>query len=289
MGKRKIWFLLLMCSYGCLGPVVRGISLPTVAIVWARALISSAALLLYILLKKSWKDCKNYLVPMLLSGLFLAVDWIGLFASYRYTTIATATLCYYSVSILVMSGAAVLLKEKLTGRQALCIAVAFIGMVFVSGVAEIGLPKISEIKGVLFGLLGAAGYAGVILINKKVPDGDPIMRTFLQLITAATLMSIYVLHTGDLSAFSLGAKDAILLLVLGVLMTAVAYIAYFSLIVQIPSSSVAFFSYADPVTAVVISLLLLGEPFSWYTLIGGTLIIGAAAAAELPLKRREGQ
>ena len=147
MGKLKIWFLLLMCSYGCLGPVVRGISLPTVVIVWARALISSAALLLYILLKKnSWRDCRNYLVPMLLSGLFLAVDWIGLFASYRYTTIATATLCYYSVSILVMIGAAVLLKEKLTGRQALCIAVAFVGMVFVSGVAEIGLPNTKKEK-----------------------------------------------------------------------------------------------------------------------------------------------
>ena len=28
MRKLKIEFLLLMCAYGCLGPVVRGISLP---------------------------------------------------------------------------------------------------------------------------------------------------------------------------------------------------------------------------------------------------------------------
>ena len=160
-------------------------------------------------------------------------------------------------------------------------------MVFVSGVAEGGLPKLSEIKGVLYGLLGAAGYAGVILINKKHPDGDPFLRTFLQLITATVLMSAYISRMADLSVAPLGVKDVILLLVLGVLMTAAAYIVYFSLIVRIPSSSVAFFSYADPVTAVLISLLFLGEPFSWYTLIGGILIIGAAAVAELPLKRRE--
>ena len=48
LAKLKIAFLLLMCSYGCLGLVVRGIALPTVVIVWARALISSVSLLLFL-------------------------------------------------------------------------------------------------------------------------------------------------------------------------------------------------------------------------------------------------
>ena len=167
--KLKIEFLLLMCSYGCLGLVVRGIHLPTVVIVWARALISSAALLLFMLLRRRnhWQDCKKMILPMLISGVFLAIDWIGLFASYRYTTIATTTLCYYIVPVLVMLGAVLFLGEKLSARQIVCITVAFIGMFFVSGVAENGLPGLSEIKGVLLALLGAVGYASVILINKK--------------------------------------------------------------------------------------------------------------------------
>ena len=280
--KLKIEFLLLMCAYGCLGPVVRGISLPSNVIVWARALISAIALLLFLLLfqRQGWKDSRVFFLPMVASGVFLAIDWIGLFASYRYTTIATATLCYYIVPVLVLIGAAVFLREKLTLRRAICIVIAFIGMAFVSGVVENGLPQFSEIKGVLLALLGALGYAVVILINKKYPEGDQLKRTLIQLSTAAVIMTVYILRTTDLGAYTLNAKDILLLLLLGVVMTAAAYIAYFSLIIRIPSGSVAFFSYADPVVAVIISVFFLNEPFSVFTLIGAVMIIGAAIAAE---------
>ncbi len=282
MTKMKLEYLLLMCLYGCLGPVVRGVSLPTIVIVWGRAAISAVTLLLVLVLfrRKSLKECRAFLLPMMASGFFLAVDWIGLFASYRYTTIATATLCYYVVPVLVILGAAVLMKEKLTMRKLICITVAFAGMAFVSGVAENGLPAFSEIKGVLLALFGAFGYAAVILTNRKYPEGDPLSRTFVQLCTAAVIMSVYVLSTTDLSSCAVSLKDVLLLLFLGVVMTGLAYVVYFRLIVRIPSQSVAFFSYADPVVAVLISILLLHEPFSVFTVIGAVMIIGAAIAAE---------
>ena len=127
----KFEFLLLMCSFGCLGPVVRGINLPTAVIVWARALISACALLLFHLIfrKKIGKEILSFLIPMLASGVFLAIDWIGLFASYRYTTIATATLCYYITPVLVLIGAAVFLKERLTARKVICMVVAPLSVV----------------------------------------------------------------------------------------------------------------------------------------------------------------
>ena len=50
-------------------------------------------------------------------------------------------------------GAAILMHEQLTARKLLCIAVALIGMVFVSGVADSGLPDAGEAKGILLGLL----------------------------------------------------------------------------------------------------------------------------------------
>ncbi|MBQ9062794.1 MAG: hypothetical protein IJ121_08260 [Eubacterium sp.] len=174
-----------MCAYGCLGPVVRGISLPSLVIVWARAVISAAALLLFLLLfrREGLKDCRAFLGPMVFSWIFLAVDWIGLFASYRYTTIATTTLCYYIAPVLVLLGAAIFLREKL-----------------------------SEMKGVLLALLGAFGYAVVILINKRYPEGDQLKRTLIQLCTAALMMTVYVLWTTDLSAYRPSAKDIGLLL-----------------------------------------------------------------------------
>ena len=85
MRKLKIEFLLLMCAYGCLGPVVRGISLPSLVIVWARAVISAAALLIFLLLfrREGLKDCRAFLGPMIFSGIFRAVDRIRLLGSNR--------------------------------------------------------------------------------------------------------------------------------------------------------------------------------------------------------------
>ena len=64
-------------------------------------------------------------------------------------------------------------------------------------------------------------------------------------------------------------------------LTAIPYIIYFSLIVRIPARSVAIFSYADPVMAVLLSMFLLGEKMTLYGLIGTVLIIGAAMISEL--------
>ena len=73
----------------------------------------------------------------------------------------------------------------------------------------------------------------------------------------------------------------VLLLLLGVGLTAIPYIAYFSLMVKIPARSVAIFSYADPLVAVLLSVFALGERMTLFGLVGTVLIIGAAMISEL--------
>lgn len=52
---------------------------------------------------------------------------------------AVATLCYYMQPVIVICLAPVVLGEKITARQMICVALSIIGMIFVSGVAG-GLP-----------------------------------------------------------------------------------------------------------------------------------------------------
>ena len=54
---------------------------------------------------------------------------------------------------------------------------------------------------------------------------------------------------------------------------------------KIPSRTVAIFSYADPVVAVLLSVFLLGERMSAFGVLGTALIIGAALISELGGKR----
>lgn len=284
MKSDKIRFLILMSVFGMMGPLVRGIDLPSSAIACLRAWLSAVALSGYILLSgKKYDRTANMRVlkPMLLAGVCIAIDWIGLFEAYKYTTIATATVFYYTAPVIVFLVSPLLLGERFTAKHLLCAVTAFAGMIFVSGMADSGIPALADIKGILFALFGAAGYATIILINKKCPGGDPIIRTLIQLATAAVITTPYVLATENVRNFTFSAKSITFLLILAIGFTALTYIFYFDLILKIPARTVAMFSYADPILAVLISVFILSEPFTPANVIGTVLIIGAALVSEI--------
>lgn len=297
---RKFEYLLLMSLFGCLGPVVKAIGFPTAVIAALRAIISGLALVIFlgvrylirrrhtnrttdgdVLKTASFKaSFKETYLPMLICGLLLAGDWIGLFASYNYTTIANATVVYYIVPMLVLIGSAVFLKERFTRKHGICAVIAFLGMVLVSGVISNTSFEASDLIGIAFSLLGAVSYAAVVLINKRFKKGDPIVRTTIQLCSTAIFTTPYVLLFEDTSAVAFTTKKVLLLLLLSVGMTAVTYIFYFTLILKIPSRTVAIFSYADPIVAVIISVWFMHEPTNLPTMLGAIMIVGAAIVSE---------
>ena len=187
----------------------------------------------------------------------MSFNWITLFEAYRYTTVATATLCYYMAPIFVTLISPVLLKERLTARKLLCVFLALAGMVFVSGVPQSGLPGPSEAKGILLALCSAALYAGVILINKYLAGVPAYDRTLLQLACAAAVMIPYILLTEDVAAMALTPLGAVLLLIVGVFHTGWCYSLFFGSMTYLPAQTVVLFSYIDPIVAIFLSALLL--------------------------------
>ena len=280
----KLQFLLIMAIFGIMGPIVRAIGLPSSVIACLRAWISAIALILYLKISKHSFDkseIKKALIPLIISGICMAGDWIGLFEAYNYTTIATATVCYYLTPGIVFVLSPVILKEKFKPKHAICAITSFIGMIFVSGIIENGMPQLSEIKGVLWAVFGAISYAAIILINKKFPVGDAIVRTTMQLLTCAIVVLPYVLIKNNPATLNFTVKGILLTLLLGIVFTAIVYIRYFGIIVKIPARTVAIFSYADPVIAVLVSVFIMNEPITIYGIIGSVLIIGSAIVSEL--------
>ncbi len=76
-------------------------------------------------------------------------------------------------------------------------------------------------------------------------------------------------------------SDLLLLLVLGVVHTGVAYALYFGSFEGLRVQTIAVFSYVDPVSALLFSALLLREPLSPLALLGAVLIIGSAILSEI--------
>lgn len=272
--------------FGTIGIFVRWIGLPSSVIALVRGAVGAAFLLLLARFRHAPIDraalCRRWQL-LLLSAAMMSFNWITLFEAYRYTTVATATLCYYMAPIFVTLISPVLLKERLTARKLLCVFLALAGMVFVSGVPQSGLPGPSEAKGILLALCSAALYAGVILINKYLAGVPAYDRTLLQLACAAAVMIPYILLTEDLSAMSVTPLGAVLLLIVAVFHTGWCYALYFGSMTVLSAQTVALFSYIDPIVAILLSALLLREPLGWSGILGAALVLGSTLVSELPV------
>ena len=292
MGKEtnaKASLILAMVIFGTIGIFRKYIPLPSGIVACARGILGVAFLLIFIKIKKikmDGKAIKKHLAILLVSGGFIGLNWVLLFESYRYTSVAVATLCYYMAPIFVMIVSPFLLKEKLTGRKMLCVIVALIGMVFVSGVLDGGITDISELKGILFGLGAAALYASVVMMNQKLREVPTYDKTIMQLGAAAVVLIPYILFVEDLSAVTLTPLMAIMLIVVGVVHTGIAYALYFGSMNGLKAQTVALFSYIDPIVAIILSALFLKEPMTVYSAIGAVLVLGATMISELPEKRK---
>ena len=295
MDKRSAGKLKLISSmliWGSLGLFIRGIDLPSSVIANFRGLLGMTFLLLVMLLGRlpfSRRAVKDNALCLGLSGLMLGFNWILLFESYRYTTIAVATLCYYLAPILVVAVSPLVFRERLGLFRALCVAAALAGMVFVSGAAEGGLPSPGQAKGIALALGAALLYAAIVIVNKKMQGISGLERTVVQLGISALVLLPYNLLTvqGPLPAPEPSAL--VLLLAVGVLHTGLAYYLYFGCMEELPSQTVAILAYVDPVTAVLLSALALKEPMSAGMWLGAVLVIAAAVLLELPVKKKKAE
>lgn len=276
-----------MTVFGTIGIFVKYIPIPSSIIAMIRGFIGMLFLLAVIFIRRSkisWVSIKKKIVPLFLSGGFIGINWILLFESYRYTTVATATLCYYLAPIFIILASPFVLGEKLTAKKLVCVFAALAGMVFVSGILDVDDFKLSEISGILLGIGAAVFYASVILLNKKLADVPTFDKTFMQLGFAAVVILPYTIITENFGAIEFTPTVIAMLLVVGVIHTGLCYALYFGAIGKLHSHTVAIFSYIDPIVAIILSALLLKEPMGPYGIIGAVMILGAAFISELPEK-----
>lgn len=283
--KSKMMFLLAMFIFGSIGIFRRYIPLPSGMIAMCRGFIGVAFLLIVMLVigrKISKEAIRQNLVILCISGALIGFNWILLFEAYNYTTVATATLCYYMAPVFVILMSPIVLQEKLTVKKLICALVALIGMVFVSGFFEVGISNVSELTGVFFGLGAGLLYGIIMLLNKKLHDIEGYDKSLVQLFMAAAVLVPYVLMVeGDaVAAVTWTPLIVVMTLVVGIIHTGFAYTIYFGAMGGLKAQTIALYSYLDPIIAVILSAVLLSENLSLAGWIGAGMILGATMVAE---------
>ena len=282
------WMLIAsMAIFGTIGLFVRHIGVSSGELALYRAVLAALLISGFLLVTKNpipLQKIRRSLPLLILSGMAMGFNWILLFEAYKYTTVSVATLSYYFAPVIVTVACPILFREKMTRKQWICFAMSTLGIVLITGLGDLS-GNDRHFLGILFGLGAACLYAAVILLNKFIRDVDGIHRTLLQFLAAIAVLAPYVAFTGGITLEKLDTLGWVFLLIVGLVHTGITYCMYFTALKDIPGQKAAILSYIDPLVAVLVSVLVLGESITLPQLLGGGLILGFTLWNELDTKK----
>ena len=280
--KEKCYFILSMIIFGAAGLFAKYINMSSGKIALALSLSGTLFLsVIFIAGKKRipWDNLRPNLIALIAGGLALSGNWICLFQAYKNTTIANAAISYYFAPILVILFSPLLLKEKASASKIIGVLVALTGLFLI---LQNSTPQTDSkhLLGIGYGLTAACFYTGLTIINKFIRELDGLTITILQLGLALLPLLLYIALTGNFSLAVLRKESVILLVAFGILHGGIGFYCFYSGIKGLSAQSIAILSYIDPLTSLIISIIILHEPFTLPQLAGTILLLGSILLTE---------
>jgi drug/metabolite transporter (DMT)-like permease len=209
-------------------------------------------------------------------------SWVAFFASFGLTTIATTTIVYHVYPFLILGIGAVLRREWIPMAQAGWTALAFVGLVFASGVgvdigntAHIGGAAHAELLGIGLTLIAALAYA----VGITAARGLTVPPTFTTLCQSSIGVIVLAPFAALLHPVSL--EQAGWLVGLGVIHTGIAYTLSYSAYPKLPAAAVSGIAFLYPLVAIVIDWACYHHPLSPAAFLGLGLISIATVGSRL--------
>ncbi len=243
-------------------------ALPSPVFVFFRVLLAFPFMLLYSLKKIGKKELLNVkpVLPLILSGVVLSLNWIFFFWAINITDIATAVVLYYFGPVFTIILSVIFLKEPLDKILIFATVIAFIGAFFTFAPAlkvggSIFGVFVAFASGLLYGLLGFVSKIATFNHSSvKITTYQIFISVFF------TLPFIFFFH------FSLNLHILLLLVVTGIIHTALALFLWYDSLNYISVSTSAIFSYLDPFFAIALGYIFLNQKPGVYQIAGGVLI-----------------
>lgn len=275
-----ILYIISLIIMGSNGIVASFIHLSSLEIILMRTIIGSAVMITVSILHKENFSClhdRHDALFLLLSGLTLGGGWIFLFEAYRSIGVSISTLLYYLGPIIAMLVSPIFFEEKLTKVKVIGAIIVFFGIILLNGNISGDMTKA---YGIFCGFMAGVFYAVTVLFNKKVRYASGMENTTCQLVASFFLVFIFLMCREGIH-IKISGTEWIPVLWIGLLNTGLSCFFYYSTITKLPMSTVAILSYLDPVSAVILSAIILKESLNFVQVIGVILVIAGAAFSQL--------
>lgn len=212
----------------------------------------------------------KYVGLLAFMGILMVLSSIALFESYKYLSagIASTLLFFYPVMVAIIM--AIFYKERLTKKSWACLITAFLGVVILSKNDDGGFISLLGLTLVMLSSLSYAIY--LVYINRgPMKKINTSTITFYVILGGFLVMIPYCLLDGGLM-LPKTTPAWINAIGLGFFPTVISLIFTSRAIALIGSTETAIFGALEPLTAVILGILILGETLTITPAIGMILI-----------------
>ena len=280
----QIHFCVLLWGFtAILGKLITLSALP---LVWWRMLIVVSTLLL---MPPVWRGLQSmqpdFMARFAGVGVVIALHWLAFYGAIKLANASVAASCMGLAPVFLAFVEPYLTGRRFDPRELL------LGVAVVPGVALVvgGVP-VSMHTGVGVGVLSAALIAVGSALNKRlINHGGPLAITWLELGGGLVALTIVAPFVSGLAVFSApGARDLILLVVLALGCTLLPYALSLVALRHLSAFASQLAVNLEPVYAIVIAALLLGERREVHAMfyVGVAIILGAVFAHPTLVGRR---
>ena len=259
--------------FGFAGLFGKWLPLSPIIIVLGRVFFASIALAIILWIfkipLKVTSEIKSFHFPLL--GFILAVHWISFFQSIQVSTVAVGLLSFSTYPIFTTLLEPLFFKERIIKFNLFISAVCLLGVFLIIPRFALSNPTF---MGVIWGTFSGLTFAVLTVLNRKLTRSHPSLMVALAQNFFAT---IFLLPFFFLIRPALSIPDTSLLLILGVICTAVAHTLFIDGMKFVKAQTASLVHTLEPVYGIIFALLILSEMPSVRTVMGGVIILSGQA------------
>jgi drug/metabolite transporter (DMT)-like permease len=219
---------------------------------------------------------------LMLLGVWHAGVMLSYYTAVSLTNVSISVLLLYTAPFYTLLLAPLLLKEKLNPKNLVALLLSLAGIIIVVGPENLSFAEMemraNYLFGVLMGLFSGFFYACIILTSRYLKD-EYSGNEQLFISTAVTLVLLFPF------AFQASPGSVLenlpVLLFLGVAVTSIGSILYFTGLVHVKAQNASIISLLEPVSAIFFAYIFLKDPVSSGTLLGCVLILSSTLLVSL--------
>ena len=211
---------------------------------------------------------------LMLLGIWQAGVMLSYYSAVSFTNVSISVLLLYTAPFYVLLIAPILLKEKPSKKSLAALIISLVGVVVVVGpqnlVSNSTHGGSGYLSGVLMGLFSGFFYACIIMTSRYLRDEySGLEQLFISSCVTLVVLFPFTWQTPTASLI----QNLPVLLFLGVMITSVGSILYFTGLVHVKAQNASIISLLEPVSAIFFAYIFFKDPISTETLLGCALIL----------------